>query len=337
MTGPGLHQRHLIQGCDPKGASICLSIDQTPQETHLMGLKTVSQTAKLPNCKKESISSPGRKLKSSQSLVTCPRLNTKCISRASRRRSQASSSQPMGHAPWYRLNTAAQTDPRGCQSRREEISEFFRLVAVLCICSKLLSSHWHLWLCVLCHYSTTYSFEVSEVSVCKSFPTSNSNELYFPQTHNLLLNLISGRITKATVIRVSNARLTIFENCLVTVKYHVSMVENVKNTVKDKEENQHNLSTHYSVINHIKKLSVFCLWIYKNSFHTKLWSNWKKVHTSWTLLHSPLHITKDSLNICFIKWAKCCILLMTQYSWHHSLLLRTLGFFFQLFTYIMWQ
>ena len=98
-TGPGLHQRHLIQGCDPKGASICLSIDQTPQETHLMGLKTVSQTAKLPNCKKESISSPGRKLKSSQSLVTCPRLNTKCISRASRRRSRASSSQPKGHAP----------------------------------------------------------------------------------------------------------------------------------------------------------------------------------------------------------------------------------------------
>lgn len=43
MTGPGLYQRHLIQGCDPEGASICLSIDQTPQETHLMGLKTVSQ------------------------------------------------------------------------------------------------------------------------------------------------------------------------------------------------------------------------------------------------------------------------------------------------------
>lgn len=74
---------------------------------------------------------------------------------------------------------------------------------------------------------------------------------------------------------------------LVTVKYHVSMVENVKNTVEDKEENQHTLLTHYSVITHIKKLSVFCLWIYKNSFHTKLWSNWKKVHTSWTL-HSPL-------------------------------------------------
>lgn len=145
--------------------------------------------------------------------MTCPRLNTKCISRASRRRSQASSSQPKGHAPWYRLNTVAQTDPRGCQSRREEISEFFLLVAVLYIYSKLLNSHWHLWLCVLCHYSTTYSFEVSEVSVCKSFPTSNSNELYFPQTHNLLLNLISRRITKATVIRVSNARLTIFENC----------------------------------------------------------------------------------------------------------------------------
>lgn len=43
MTGPGLHQRYLIQGCDPKEASICLSINQTPQETHLMELKTVSQ------------------------------------------------------------------------------------------------------------------------------------------------------------------------------------------------------------------------------------------------------------------------------------------------------
>lgn len=38
---------------------------------------------------------------------------------------------------------------------------------------------------------------------------------------------------------------------LVTVKYHVSTVENVKNTVKDKEENQHNLLTYYSVIIYI--------------------------------------------------------------------------------------
>ena len=90
--------------------------------------------------------------------------------------------------------------------------------------------------------------------------------------------------------------------------------------------------TYYSVITHIKKVRVFCLWLYKNPFHTKLWSNWKKVQTSWTL-HSPLHISKDFLNICLIKWAKCCILLMNQYSRHHSLLLRTLGFFFPSFSH----
>ena len=50
-----------------------------------------------------------------------------------------------------------------------------------------------------------------------------------------------------------------------------------------------------------------------------------------SVVFSPLHITKDSLNICFIKWTKCCILLMTQYSGHRSLLLRTLGGFFPAF------
>lgn len=59
--------------------------------------------------------------------------------------------------------------------------------------------------------------------------------------------------------------------------------------------------------------------------------------SSYILNSSPLHITKDSLNICFIKWAKWCILLMNQYSQLDSLLLRTLGFLSQLFTYIMWQ
>lgn len=44
----------------------------------------------------------------------------------------------------------------------------------------------------------------------KSFPTSDSNELYFPQTYNLLLNLVFMRNTKAIVIHVSNARLTRF-------------------------------------------------------------------------------------------------------------------------------
>ena len=87
-------------------------------------------------------------------------------------------------------------------------------------------------------------------------------------------------------------------------------------------------------------MDVFCQWIYKKFFQYKMIIKLENTFTYPALFHLTLHISKDSLNICFIYiWAKCCILLMNHYSLsiHNSfsLLLRGLGFFFfQFFTYI---
>lgn len=83
---------------------------------HLLGLKTASecQTEK----KKKEQTSSWNKTQTSERLVSCPRLSTKCISRAARMTTQVFKSQPQCDALWYRLNIEARTDPRGYQSWR---------------------------------------------------------------------------------------------------------------------------------------------------------------------------------------------------------------------------
>jgi len=75
---------------------------------------------------------------------------------------------------------------------------------------------------------------------------------------------------------------------------------NVKNT-EDKEENKNDLLAYYSGIIHIK------MWVYFVYQYTNILLEDKCDYTEKYLhiscpFHSILHISKDSLNTCFIMW-----------------------------------